>query len=449
MNISLESIDKVFALLTVKIEKLDYQEQVDTSLKTLRRKVQIPGFRKGMVPMGLVQKMYRKSVILEEIDKLLSNKVNAYFKENNINLFGYPQPNKEKQPEIDFDTMADLEFVYDIAIIPEIKPEVSENDEVNYYTVEVTKEMLDEQIKSYTQHNGKYEKVDSYRENDFLKGLITELDENGNTKEGGIQVENAVIMPAYMKDDAQKAIFNDAKVDDVLVFNPNKAYDGHNAEIASLLSVDKSIVEKLTSDFSFRVNEITRFVEGELNQELFDTVLGEGAVKNEEEFRAKVKESFCARITTYSDHKLIADIRELLTKKVELASPETSLKRFLTQTDNKDDGSVDEYFEEILKNLKWQLIKENLVKEYNIEVDQDDITNTAIDVTRIHFVEYGLVTMSDEFLKKYTEELLKKEDAVTRFTNRAIELKLANKLKEKIKLVTKTMPYDEFTKLLN
>jgi trigger factor len=448
MNISLESIDKVFALLTVKIENLDYREQVETSLKKLRRSVQVPGFRKGMVPMGLMHKLYRKSVVLDEIDKLLSKGINDYLKENNINLLGDLLPNKEKQSEINFDTMEDFEFVYDMAIVPEIKPELSENDEINYYTAEVTEEVLEEQIRLYARHEGKYEKVDSYQEKDYLKGFIAELDENGNIKEGGIKVEKAVIMPVYMKDDAQKAIFDGAKVDDVLVFNPNKAYDGHEAEIASLLSVDKSIVEGLTSDFSFRVEEITRFAESELNQDFFDAILGKGVVENEEDFRAKVKDFLYGQITTYSNYKFIMDIRELLIKKVELASNEALLKPFLTQA-YEDEESADKYFEELLKALKWQLIRESLVKEYNLEIEHDDMTSAAIDMARIYFRHYGLLAISGAFLQRYAEEMLTKSDAMTRVTNRAFELKLAEKLKEKIKIVPKTMLYDEFIELLD
>ena len=245
MNVSFQNIDKVSGLLTVKLEKADYQEKVDKSLKTFRQKAQIPGFRKGMVPMSLVKKMYGKSVIAEEVNKLLSEKVYDYIKSNNVNMLGEPLPNEEKQQVIDFDTMEEFEFVFDIALAPEFKAEVSNTDKVDYYTIEVTDEMVENQVKAYTQRNGKYDQVSAYEDNDMLKGLIAELDENGNTKEGGIQVEGAVLMPSYMKNDEQKAIFANAKVNDVLVFNPNAAYDGHDAEIASLLKIEKEAAAEI------------------------------------------------------------------------------------------------------------------------------------------------------------------------------------------------------------
>lgn len=307
MNVSLQNIDKVSALLTVKLEKADYQERVDKALKHLRQKAQMPGFRPGMVPMGLVKKMYGKSVLAEEVNKLLSETVYKYIQDNKVNILGEPLPNEEKQPVIDFDTMEEFEFLFDIALAPEFKVEVSKDDKVDYYDIEVTDEMVNNQVKAYTQRNGKYEQVETYAENDLLKGLLAELDEEGNTKEGGIQVEGAVMMPAYMKNDEQKAIFANAKVNDVLVFNPHTAWDGNPAELASLLKIDKEAAAEMKSNFSYQVEEITRFVEGELNQDIFDQVFGEGNVKTEEEFRAKVKEVIANQFVADSDYKFLID----------------------------------------------------------------------------------------------------------------------------------------------
>ena len=384
MNVSLQNIDKVSGLLTVELEKADYQEKVDKSLKTFRQKAQIPGFRKGMVPMSLVKKMYGKSVIAEEVNKLLSEKVYDYIKNNNVNMLGEPLPNEEKQQVIDFDTMEEFEFVFDIALAPEFKAEVSNTDKVDYYTIEVTDEMVDNQVKAYTQRNGKYDQVSAYEDNDMLKGLIAELDENGNTKEGGIQVEGAVLMPSYMKNDDQKAIFANAKVNDVLVFNPNAAYDGHDAEIASLLKIEKEAAAEMKSNFSFQVEEITRFVPGDLNQELFDQVFGKDAVKTEEEFRAKVKEGIAAQFVADSDYKFLIDARKMLMEKVgKLEFPDALLKRIML-LNNKEKGEefVAENYEKSVEELTWHLIKEQLVKDNEIKVEQEDVINMAKDATK-------------------------------------------------------------------
>ena len=449
MNVSFQNIDKVSGLLTVKLEKADYQEKVDKSLKTFRQKAQIPGVRKGMVPMSLVKKMYGKSVIAEEVNKLLSEKVYDYIKSNNVNMLGEPLPNEEKQQVIDFDTMEEFEFVFDIALSPEFKAEVSNTDKVDYYTIEVTDEMVENQVKAYTQRNGKYDQVSAYEDNDMLKGLIAELDENGNTKEGGIQVEGAVLMPSYMKNDEQKAIFANAKVNDVLVFNPNAAYDGHDAEIASLLKIEKEAAAEMKSNFSFQVEEITRFVPGDLNQELFDQVFGKDAVKTEEEFRAKVKEGIAAQFVADSDYKFLIDARKMLMEKVgKLEFPDALLKRIML-LNNKEKGEefVAENYEKSVEELTWHLIKEQLVKDNEIKVEQEDVINMAKDATKAQFAQYGMMTVPEDILENYAQEMLKKKENVDGLVGRVVEAKLATALKAKVTLNNKTVSMEEFNKM--
>ena len=449
MNVSLQNIDKVSAELTVKLEKADYQPQVDKSLKNIRQKAQVPGFRPGMVPMSVEKKMYGKSVIADEVNKLLSEKVYEYIKENNVNILGEPMPNEEKQPDIDFDTMEEFEFVFDIALAPEFKAEVSSQDKVDYYTIEVTDEMVENQIKAYTQRNGKYEQVEAYEENDMLKGLLAELDEEGNTKEGGIQVEGAVMMPSYMKNDEQKAIFANAKVNDVLVFNPDAAYEGNAVEIASLLKIDKEAAAEVKSNFSFQVEEVTRFVNGELNQELFDQVFGKDAVKTEEEFRAKVKESIAAQFVADSDYKFLIDVRKVLADKVgKLEFPDALLKRVMLMN-NKDKGEefVNENYDKSIEELTWHLIKEQLVKENDIKVEQDDVINMAKEATKAQFAQYGMLTIPDDILENYAKEMLKKKESIDGLVNRVVETKLAAALKGKVTLENKTVSMEEFNKM--
>ena len=449
MNVSFQNIDKVSGLLTVKLEKADYQEKVDKQLKSFRQKAQIPGFRKGLVPMSLVKKMYGKSVIAEEVNKTLSEQVYDYIKNNNLNVLGEPLPNEEKQPEIDFDTMEEFEFVFDIALAPEFKAEVSNQDKIDYYTIEVTDEMVDNQVKAYTQRNGKYDKVDVYQDNDMLKGLIAELDENGNTKEGGVQVEGAVLMPSYMKNDEQKAIFANAKVNDVLVFNPNTAYDGHEAEIASLLKIEKEAVADMKSNFSFQVEEITRFVPGELNQEIFDQVLGKDVVKTEEEFRVKVKESIAEQFVSDSDYKFLIDARKVLMEKVgKLEFPDALLKRIML-LNNKEKGEefVAENYDKSIEELTWHLIKEQLVKANEIKVEQEDVIKMAKDATKAQFAQYGMLTVPEDVLENYAQEMLKKKENVDGLVNRVVEAKLAAALKSQVALDNKTVSMEEFNKM--
>jgi len=449
MNVSFQNIDKVSALLTVKLEKADYQEKVDKSLKNFRQKAQVPGFRKGMVPMSLVKKMYGKSVVAEEVNKLLSEAVYKYIQDNNINILGEPLPNEEKQAEIDFDTMEEFEFLFDIALAPDFKVEVDSKDKVDYYDIEVTDDMVDNQIKTYTQRNGKYETVDVYQDNDMLKGTLTELGDGGSVKDNGIQVEAAVLNPSYMKNDEQKALFTNVKVGDVLTINPFKAWDGSAREIASLLKIEESAATEMKSDFSFKVEEITRFVPGELNQEIFDQVLGKDVVKTEEEFRAKVKELIANQYTADSDYKFLIDVRKLLSDKVGKLNFSDELLKRVMQLNNqdKDEKFVEENYDRSIEELTWHLIKEQLVKANDIKVEQDDLVNMAKEATRAQFAQYGMLSIPEDILENYSKEMLKKKETVEGLINRAVEAKLASALKTQVTLEHKTISVQDFNKM--
>ena len=450
MNISLQNVDKVSALLTVNIEKADYQEKVEKTLKTYRQKANIPGFRKGMVPMSLIKKQFGKSVTAEEVDRLMQEKVNEYIRENKVNMLGMPLPNEEKMQVIDFDTQEDFEFVFDIALAPEFKAEITENDTLDYYTINVSDEMVNNQVEMYAQRAAKYEKVNDYQERDMVKGLLAELDEEGNTKEGGIQVEGAVMMPTYMKNDEQKAIFNAAKVNDVLVFNPNTAFDGNEAELSSLLKIKKEEVAEMKSNFSFQVEEITRAVPATLDQALFDQVFGEGNVKSEEEFRGKIKEGIAAQFEADSNYKFLLDARTYLMNKVgKLEFPDALLKKImLLNNQEKGESFVEENYDKSIEELTWHLIKEQLVEANGIKVEQEDIQNIAKENVRMQFAQYGMMNVPEEMLENYAKETLKKKENIEGLVNRAVEVKLSAALKNKAALNNKTVSMEEFNDLL-
>lgn len=446
MNISLQNVDSVSAVLTVQIEKADYQEKVEKALKTLRQKVNMPGFRKGMVPAGLIKKQYGVSVLAEEIDKLLQEKVFEYIRENKVNMLGTPLP---KENQVNFETEENFEFSFDIALAPEFNVELSANDSVDYYDINVTDEMVDQQVKMYTQRTAKYEKVEDYQDNDMLKGLLAELDENGNTKEGGVQVEGAVMMPVYMKNDEQKAIFNGAKTNTVLVFNPSVAFDNNEAELASLLKLKKEEVADHKGNFSFQIEEITRMIPGELTQELFDQVLGEGKAHSEEEFRAQIKETIAKQFEADSDYKFLIDVRTYLTNKSgKLEFPDALLKRIMLDN-NKEKGEefVAENYEKSLEELTWHLIKEKLVAANDIKVEQGDLTNMAKEATRAQFAQYGMINVPEELLENYSKEMLKKQESVEALLNRVVESKLSETLKGQVTLNHKAVSAEEFNQM--
>lgn len=449
MNISLENIDKVSAVLSIKMEKADYADKVEKALKDLRRKASIPGFRPGQVPMGLLKKRFGKDITAEEVNKLLREKLYAYIKENNLDILGEPLPSEDRQQDIDFNTMEEFSFAFDLALAPEFKAELSGEDTIDYYDIQVNDKMIDDQVKTYTQRAGNYDDVDSYEAKDMVKGLLAELDGNGNMKDGGVQVENAVLMPEYMKNDEQKAVFNGCKVNDVLVFNPYKAYDGHDVEIASLLEIKKENVPAMTSDFSFQVQEITRFKEAELNQELFDQVFEKGTVTSEEAFRNKIKETLAEQFAAESDYKFFLDVRAYLTNKVgKLEYPDAFLKRYMRVSNaDKDEKFVEENYEKSIEELTWHLIKEKLVKAHGIKVEEEDLIATAKFITKIQFAQYGMVNMPEAMLDNYAKEMLKKQDKAETLVNRSIDNKLSAALKNVVKLNRKEISVEDFNKM--
>jgi trigger factor len=449
MNISLDKKTNVSALLNVEIVAADYQEAVEKALKNFRKNANIPGFRKGMVPMGLIKRQYGEAAKAEEVNKLLQNKVFDYIRENNVNMLGEPLPSEEQEP-VDFAAADDFTFKFDIALAPEFTVEVSAKDKVPFYTIEVTDEMVERQVDAYKQQNGHMEAVKEYEGgNDMIKGILAELDENGSVKEGGIQIEQASVMPSFLKNDEEKAKFNGAKVNDVLIVNPFKAYDGNETELASILKIDKAEVANHQGDFSYQIEHISRYVASELNQAIFDQVFGEGNVTTEEDFKAKVKEQLVASFVGDSNYKFMVDLRKVLMDKVgKLEFPDALLKRIML-LNNKEKGEeyVNENYDKSIEELTWHLIKEQLVKANNIKVDDKEVNAMAKEATRAQFAQYGMMNIPDEMLENYAKEMLKKEDTVNNLVNRVIENKIAAAAKTQVKLVNKTVTVEEFNKL--
>lgn len=448
MNVSLKNIDAVSGIVKLEIVKADYAEQVEKSLRNFRQKANVPGFRKGMVPMGMVKKMYGKHVLVEEVNKLVSENLFSYIRENKLNILGEPMPNESEQKPINFDTQEDFEFCFDVALAPEINIALSKGDKLPYYEVAIDDEMLNQQIDAYTANFGTYDKADEVEEKDMVKGTVAEL-ENGSPKEGGIVVEEAVLMPAYMKDEAEKAKFVGAKVNSVVVFNPNKAYEGAETEIASFLKVDKDAVAGITGDFSFEITEITRHQKAEMNQELFDKVFGEGVVASEEEFKNKIREALTDQFTPQSDYKFLLDAREVLVQKAgEMKFADDMLKRWLVAAnENTTAEKVEEDFPKMIEDLKYQLIKENLVKSNNLKVEDADIEAFAKRVAQAQFAQYGMLSVPEDVLANYAKDMLKNKQTLQNIIDRAVEEKLAAWLKEQVELDVKEVSTEEFGKL--
>ncbi len=444
MNIQFEAPDKVNGLMTITLEKADYQPEVEKTLKDYRKRAQIPGFRPGQAPMGMIKRQFGTSVKVDAVNKMLGEKLYEYVRENKIQMLGEPLPS-EKQGQLDFEGEGALEFKFDIAVAPEFEAKLSGKDKVDYYNITVDDKLIDQQVEMYQSRSGHYEKVEQYdaEQRDMLKGDLREVN-------GTIEVSEAPLMPQYMKVDKQKKLFDGAKLGDVITWNPRKAYPESDVEVSSLLKIQKDEVKDHEGDFTYQITEISRFVKAEVNQELFDQVFGKDAVKDEKEFRQKIADQIKEQFKGDSDYKFLLDIRKHMEKKVgKLEFPEAILKRVMLNN-NKDKGAdfVEKNFEASIKELEWHLIKEQLVAAQGIKVEEADLKQIAKDAARAQFAQYGMANVPDEYLENYAQEMLKKRENVDGLVDRAVDVKLTESLKQVVKLNEKDITLDDFQKML-
>ena len=449
MNIKFESADKINGLMTITIEKADYQEAVDKKLKEYRKKAQVPGFRPGMVPMGLIKKQYGTAVKVDEVNRILGEKLYDYVRENKIQMLGEPMPNEEKQQPQDLQGDGPFEFVFDIAVAPEFKAELTAKDKIEYYTIKVDDKLIDDQVQMYASQAGEFVEAQEWSGNDTLKGDLRQLDAEGNTLEGGITTEGGMIMPSYIKGEDEKKKFEGCKPGDIITFNPKKAYPDNDAEVAALLKVEKDQVKDLESDFSFQVTEIRHYQPAAVDAKLFEKVFGEG-VKDEADFRQRIADNAKVQLSANSDYKFLLDVRKYAEKKVgELQFPEALLKRVMLNN-NKDKGEefVEKNFKASIDELKWHLIKEQLVAAAEIKVEEADLKAVAKDAIRAQFAQYGMTNVPEDILENYAAEQMKKRENVDNLVDRAVDVKLTAALKGIVKLNEKEVTLDEFNKMM-
>lgn len=449
MNISFETPDKINGLMTIVLDEADYKEDVEKTLKDYRKKANVPGFRPGMVPMGLIKRQYGTAVKADAINKVVGEQLQQYIRDNKIQMLGEPLPSEQHEAQ-DLEKDSTFTFKFDIAVAPEFTCELSASDKIDYYNITVDDALIDRQVEMFASQMGSYVNADHFEGNDTIKGDLRELDENGNTKEGGVTVDSAILMPLYIKDEEQKKLFDDAKPGDIITFNPRKAYAESDAEVAALLKISREEVAEHTGDFSYQVTEINHFQKHEVNQELFDGVYGKGNVADEQAFRDKIAEGLKAQLATDSDFRFIQDVRAYCEQKVgKLEYPDALLKRIML-ANNKDKGEeyVEKNYEASIKELTWHLIKEQLVAANGVKIGDDDVKAAAKEAARAQFAQYGMNNVPEEYLDNYAGEMLKKADTVEPLVNRAIDRKLTEALKGVVSFNEKAISLDDFNKLM-
>ncbi|MDE6272802.1 MAG: trigger factor [Muribaculaceae bacterium] len=446
MNVTYNKLDNVNGEITVTLEEKDYADKVEKQLKEISKHRPEPGFRPGHTPMGLLRKKYGEAVKYDVINKEIGEAVYDYIRNENLQVLGNPVPVKND----DFNLAdKDFTFKFKVGVAPEIDTHVNKELHVPYYEIEVTDEMIDNESKQFRQRFGKQVSGETVEPNAVVKGVITELDENGQPKEGGIVVENGIVAPSYFKDKEQTALFEGKKVGDQIVFNPAKTCDGSEVELSSMLNIDKEQTGEHKGDFRFDIKDIIVVDPAALDQEYFDQLFGKDKVHNEEEYRAALKEMIANALKNDSFYRFSIDAKDNILKAVgEIELPESILKDYLVQANEElNADNVDEAFAGMRKQLEWDLITSAIAKQFDLKVEKEDMTNLAKQSVLQQFAQYGMTNVPEETLAKYADEMLKDEKVARRMADQAMEFKVFNAVRDNVTLDEKKVSVPEFQAL--
>ncbi len=446
MNIVKKDIDGLTANLNIQIIKEDYEPRVAGVLTDYRKKARIDGFRPGKVPAGIINKMYGKPVLVDEVSKIINESINKYLTDNNIEIIGDPMPgNNEKA--IDWEKDTEFEFSFEIGLAPQFTPELSEKDNIPYYQIQVDDKMIESYIDNHTRRYGRFAEQDTANEESLIYGQLAELDADGKIVEEGIRAENSNIFLNIMKDEDEKKKFIGAKVGDIVTFDVKKAYP-NDYELKNILKVEPAAFANISGLFQMLISSISVFEKAAVNQELFDKVFGEGIVKTEEEFKAKITDDIRTTLEKESNYRFLIDARKTLLDKYNLTLPVEFLKKWLkSQNESVTEEQFDKEFPSFVEDLKWQLVKNKLVKSEEVKVNDEDMIAEAKDFARQQFAQYGLSNVPEEHLESYAADMLKREKEAHSILERVIDQKIGNLINEKTKPEVKLVSSEEFNKL--
>lgn len=446
MNVSMNKIDNVTATITVSLEEKDYQDKIKKTLKEINMSRPEPGFRPGKVPAGLIQKKYGKAVKYDVINKEVSDALYNYIKENEIQVLGNPVPVKNEAFNLDD---KDLTFEFTVGIAPEIDTHVNKEMHIPYYTIEVTDEMIQRQDEMFRRRYGAQVPGDTVEPNALVKGVITELDENGEPKAEGIVVETGIVSPQYFKSDEQRDLFIGKHVGDVVKFNPAATCDANETELSSMLNIPKEETAAHHGDFNLEIKEIIVLKPAEDGQEFFDNVFGKDRVHNAEEYKEGVRNIIASQLAADSNFRFTIDGKNVITETIgEIELPDSVLKDYLkTQDEKLTDENIEEEYAKMRPDLVWQLEREAIAKQLQVSVKQEDMLELAKAIAQNQFAQYGMTAVPDDVLNKYANDMLQNERTREQIANQALDSVLWAKIKDAVTVENKTVSVDEFNKL--
>jgi len=447
MNISIENTDQLNAVLRMKVEEADYSEKVEKVLKDYRRQARVDGFRPGKVPMGIIRKMYYTPVLVDEVNKLVSESLFQHLQENEVKILGEPLPHKEEDQKVDFENDKEFEFKFDLGLAPEIKLEVSAKDKVPFYTIKVDKKQEEEYIDAMLGRFGEFTAVDKAGKDELVKGTLVKVDAEGNEVENGMRVADVSMSLDMMKDEDQKLLFHGAAGGDEVLFDVKKAYP-NDTEVASMLRIDKAEVAMLEGSFKCIIDEVMKFEKATVGQKFFDKAYGEGEVKTEEEFKERVQKEISGNHERESEYRFMIDARESLIKKAKIALPVEFLKRWMVEAnENITQEQINDDFDKYEDDFRWQLIKEYLLKQQEIKVSAEEAMEMAKGMALNQYMQYGISDVPDDYLENYAREMLSKEEEARRIYEQKAEEKLIAFIKSTVTVSNKEISSDKFRKL--
>lgn len=448
MKITKENIDELNAVIRVLIEKPDYEKTVEETLKEYRQKSSIPGFRPGKAPIGLIRKRFGKSIMVEEINKLLSQNLTNFLMEEKMQILGEPLASQDHQKPIDWENNEDFEFAFDVAVSPEIEVALDEKDKINYYTIRVADDMIDQQLEMIRSQMGENKDGDEVQEKSLVRGDFIELGEDGKEAAEAIKADGVLLSVDLIKKEEIKEQFTGKMKGEVLEFDPVEAYQDRH-EVGHLLKISHEKAHELNSTFRFTITEILDFVPAELNEELYKKIYGEDTdVKTEEDLRNKLKEEIAQSLLQSSDRRFAYDTRDALVEKVNPQLPEAFLKRWIKQSNTEvSEEQIEKDFDGFLNDLRWQLIKNQLIKENELKVEEEEAFALAKQIAHAQYSQYGIHNAPEDQLESFAKMIMEKPEEKERLYNKILEDKVIDVVKGKITLENKEVTREEFEEM--
>lgn len=450
MQVTLEKTSELEGLIKVAVVENDYKQKVDKDLREIGRTRQIPGFRPGHVSIETLRRRFGKEVKSHVLNEEVYNAVINYLRENKVDILGEPLPVKVEEVNLND---KDYNFEYEVGLAPEIKVELNKDFHVPFYTIEVTKEMVDQQDTALRERFGAQVPGETVEGKALVKGAIMQLDAEGNvrTDEDAIQVVDGIVAPMFFKSTEEADKFEGKKVGDKVVFNPWATCNGNAAELSSMLHVDKEKVADLKDNFEMAISEIIVVKPAEHNEDFYKEVFAGSDIKDEEGYYEELRKMIASQLAPNSDMMFNRDVQDEIVKKFgDFGLPTEFLKKWLVARDSKlTPETVNEEFDKMIPGIKWELISGAIARQQDIKVNDDDVLNFAKQMAFQQFAQYGMTNMDDETLTNYAKRILEDKNYARRISEDVANRKLFNVIKTLVSLDEKQVSLDEFKKLAN